>query len=251
MNKWRETNSNLMYEEETDSFIPRTPKVKPTCKYCEKFPLVWRKVLGKWYLHELDGKIHNCPNHSLPLEVLKELAKKSTKKMNEINQLLPIPTWDEFFMRHVYLAASKSKDPRTKIGAVLVRDRIIISEGYNGFAREVYDLPERYLNRETKYKFVVHAECNSILNAARHGISTNKSILYTNGIPCDSCGKTIIQAGITDVIIHKQWPDVPSPVWKESVEITKMMFREAQVIVRVLDSVLGISGVVDGKIINV
>jgi len=154
-------------------------------------------------------------------------------------------------MRHVYLAASKSKDPRTKIGAVLVKDGSIISEGFNGFSRGVLDLPKRYAHKETKYQFVVHAECNSILNAARHGISTNHSILYTNGIPCCSCGKEIIQAGIEQVIIHKQWPEISSPIWKESIEITKIMFDEANVEIRTLDSVLGIKGIVDGKIIEV
>jgi len=154
-------------------------------------------------------------------------------------------------MRHVYLVATKSKDPRTKIGAVMVKDGIIISEGFNGFPRKVKDLPSRYLDRQTKYRFVVHAECNSILNAARLGRSTDKSILYTNGIPCDNCGKTLIQAGISEVVIHKQWPEILSEVWRESTETTKIMFQEAGINMRVLDCPLTLRGIVDGRIIDV
>jgi len=82
------------------------------------------------------------------------------------------PNFDELFMRMVYLTATKSKDPSSKIGAVIVKDDRVISTGYNGFPIGVSDSQERYLNRETKYKFVVHAEHNSILTAARFGIST-------------------------------------------------------------------------------
>jgi len=170
--------------------------------------------------------------------------------MNDIKQLLPVPSWTEFFMRHVYLVASKSKDHRTKIGAILVKDDSIISEGYNGFSRGVRDLPERYLDRETKHKFIVHGECNSILNAARHGISTYNSIMYTIGIPCENCGKTIIQAGVTEVIIHKQWPEMSS-MWKASSEITRIMFKEADILIKEFDGILGIQGICDGKIIEV
>ena len=242
--------SNLMYEEETNTYLPPVSRKTLRCKFCDQSPLLWNTVNGRWILVELNGDVHDCPNHPLPLEVLKSLTKK--KRMNNnLPQLVPIPSWDEFFMRHVYLAASKSKDPRTKIGAILVRGDIIISEGYNGFSRGVRDLPERYLDRETKYKYVVHGEVNSILNAARHGIKTDGSILYTNGIPCENCGKTIIQAGVLDVIVHKQWPEIPSSIWAASAEITKTMFQEAGVLIREFDCVLGLKGVCDGKIINV
>ena len=80
--------------------------------------------------------------------------------------------WTEYYMRHQYLASEKSKDPSTKIGAVLVRGDNIVSIGYNGFPRGINDSPERLNNREEKYFYVVHAESNAILNAARNGIAT-------------------------------------------------------------------------------
>src|SRR5437868_115563 len=97
--------------------------------------------------------------------------------------------WDEYFFRHVYLASQKSKDERTKIGAVLVRSdsRAIISEGFNGICRGVDDYNSKRSEKPIKYFFYEHAERNSIYNCARHGISTLNSICYTQGIPCADC----------------------------------------------------------------
>src|SRR4051812_7310796 len=95
------------------------------------------------------------------------------------------PSDDEFFMRHAYLAATKSKDPRTKIGAVLVKDREIISQGFNGFPRKVNDLDAARWERPRKYDYVAHAEHNSVLNCARKGISSLGATCYTNGLPCN------------------------------------------------------------------
>lgn len=160
-------------------------------------------------------------------------------------------SWDEYFMRHVYLAASKSKDPRTKIGAVLVKDGVVISEGFNGMPRGVIDSVERYSDRETKYQYVVHGEHNSILNAARLGISTLDATMYTQGIPCNECAKCIIQAGIFKVVCHECWPNMDSPNWKKAVEITKSMFSEANIETEWFHKPLGLKGFVDGKIIDI
>lgn len=158
------------------------------------------------------------------------------------------PTWDELFMRKVYEIATKSKDPRTKIGAVLVRDNHAILEGYNGFPKGVSDEFGRYSDKETKYKFVVHAEANSVLIAARFGISTEGCTLYTQGIPCNECTKTVIQAGVKEIVVHKQWPNLySSPKWSESIKVSKTMLAEACVDIRWLDKKLNMVGYLDGK----
>jgi dCMP deaminase len=164
--------------------------------------------------------------------------------------MLPNPSWDELFMRHVYLIATKSKDPRTRIGAILVKDGVIISEGYNGIARGVKDLPERYNNKEIKYAFVVHGEANSVLNAIRHGTNTTGSICYTQGIPCNECAKVLIQAGIKEVVVHKQWPAM-NQKWLNSIKITKTMFRESGVKIRIFSQALNMVGMNDGLIVRV
>lgn len=165
-----------------------------------------------------------------------------------------IPTKDKRikFMRMVYDWADLSKDPRTKIGAVIVKDDIPISSGYNNFPRKVLDLSDRYENKELKYKFVSHAESNAIFNAARIGISTLGSILYTQGIPCCDCAKGVINAGINKVICHVQWPNLfYSEHWVKSTALSKLMFEEAGVEVEWLDSVLAMEGFLDGKSIKV
>lgn len=171
-----------------------------------------------------------------------------------MSDTISIPDWDEFFMRHVYLASTKSKDPSSKLGAILVKDGVIISEGYNGFPRGVKDSLERYSIREEKYKYVVHAEANSILNAARNGIITKGSIMYTNGIPCNECAKSIIQAGITEVIIHDGWPmgkTTGDGKWDSAAKITSTMFDECGIKVRSITVNLGINVLVNGKLVLV
>lgn len=155
-------------------------------------------------------------------------------------------------MRYVYLAARRSKDPKTKIGAVLVKDGVIFSEGYNGFARGVSDTEERYNYREFKRKIVCHAEFNCIVNAARLGISTLGSTLYTQGIVCAECCKATIQSGVKELVVHKNWPNLTySKEWVESIELSKMMLSEAGVKLREFDMVLNETGLLDGKVIKV
>lgn len=156
------------------------------------------------------------------------------------------PSFDELFMRMVYLTATKSKDPSTKIGAVIVKDNRVISTGYNGFPIGVTDSLERYENRETKYKFVVHAEHNSVLTAARFGISTNGSIIYTNGIPCNNCMKSIIQSGISEIVIHSLWPDMKHSDWEDSAKVSKTMMEESGLKLRIFDQKLNVDAYLNG-----
>lgn len=161
-------------------------------------------------------------------------------------------TADAVFMTAVYLAAQRSKDPSTHIGAVLVKDGDIFSSGWNGFGRKVLDLPERWNNKEIKYQFVCHAEFNSVLNAARKGLSPVGAVLYTNGIPCMDCAKAVVQGGISEIVVHKQWPILPHRVkWNTSHIISEEMFSEAGIPIRWFDQVLGVKGFIDGNEVDV
>ncbi len=112
-------------------------------------------------------------------------------------------SWDEYFMGVALLAAQRSKDPSTQVGACIVdSEKRILSTGYNGFPHGCSD-DEFPWNRdealgETKYQFVVHAELNAILNAS--GKSLAGSSLYVGLFPCNECAKAIIQSGIKEVI---------------------------------------------------
>lgn len=151
-----------------------------------------------------------------------------------------------------YLAAENSRDPRTRIGSVLVKGNSVVATSFNGFPIGVKDLPERYNDRETKYGFINHSEQNSILLCARNGISTLNTKLYSFGIPCEMCSKCLIQGGVSEIVCHKQWPNLTySEKWVKSVEISKIMLDEAGIEIRWLDKVLGVEGVLDGKVIKV
>jgi dCMP deaminase len=172
-----------------------------------------------------------------------------------MSEQLPNPTWDELFMRHVYLIASKSKDPRTRIGAVLVREKRIISEGYNGICQGVVDnLPDRS-ERPEKYFFYEHAERNSVYGCAKFGISTQGTTLYTPGIPCYDCARAVIQAGIVEIKLHSQWAEYEKQIyrekWEEGFKRSYQMLKEAGVKVDYVNSVLGMKGMLDGKVIDV
>ena len=112
--------------------------------------------------------------------------------------------WDEYFMGIAMLAARRSKDPNTQVGACIVsQDNIIISTGYNGMPKGCSDdeFPwDRKGENEaaTKYPYVVHAELNAILNAS--GRDLRGSRIYVALFPCNECAKAIIQSGIKEVI---------------------------------------------------
>jgi dCMP deaminase len=130
-------------------------------------------------------------------------------------------TWDEFFMGMAFLSAQRSKDPSTQVGAVIVDDdNRILSIGYNGFPRGCPDVgpdalpwgregeaPQHGL--DTKYLYVVHAECNAILN--KNTTSLKGSRLYVCLYPCNECSKMIIQSGIREVVyMSDKYASVPS-----------------------------------------
>lgn len=111
-------------------------------------------------------------------------------------------SWDEFFMGVANLAAQRSKDPNTQVGACIVKDYKIVSTGYNGFPFGCDD-DEYPWDREsddeykTKYPYVVHAELNAILNA--RGVDLTNAIIYVSLFPCHECAKAIIQSGIKTI----------------------------------------------------
>lgn len=105
--------------------------------------------------------------------------------------------WDQRFLNVANEIASWSKDPSTKVGAVLVSPcKTKVSWGYNGLPRSIADTDERLLNKELKNKLTVHAELNCILNAT----DTIGWTLYVTKPPCIKCAAAIIQAKIATVV---------------------------------------------------
>ncbi len=141
--------------------------------------------------------------------------------------------WDDYFMSMVYFVASKSKDERTHIGAVIVGlDNEIKSTGYNSFVRGLNDnVPERQKKPE-KYYWFEHAERNAIYNATLIGASLKKCKMYTNGIPCMDCARGIVQVGILEVIVDEEWNNGNSGEDLEHSKRSIEMFKEVGVNLR-------------------
>lgn len=145
--------------------------------------------------------------------------------------------WDVYFLNMCKVVASKSKDPSTKVGAIIVGpDMEIRSTGWNGFPRGVDDSPERYNDRPTKYSMVVHGEPNAICNAVRVGTPIKGCSLYVYPFfPCNDCAKFIIQAGIIEVVAFITPEGLEAEKrWEEKSKIARLLFNEANVKVREL-----------------
>lgn len=136
--------------------------------------------------------------------------------------------WKSRYLRLAREVGSWSKDPSRQIGAVAVGAKgQLLAQGYNGFPRGVVDSSMRYEHRETKYKYIVHAEMNVIYNASYNGTSLDGATLFVWGLPvCSECAKGVIQVGIKHVVMPAQ--EVPEH-WQASWAFTQHLFQEAGV----------------------
>lgn len=110
--------------------------------------------------------------------------------------------WDEYFMGIAIMVSKRSKDNRTQVGALIVKNNRVLSTGYNGMPNNINDreLPwgvesDNFL--ENKHYYICHAELNAIVNAAT---DLNGTTLYTTLFPCNECAKLIIQSGIKEIV---------------------------------------------------
>lgn len=170
-----------------------------------------------------------CKYRAMPVEEDKTFYVMN-QTMLSLDQNKRQDRWDRDFLALArFWADIKSKDPSTKVGAVLVDEKNrILSMGYNGFPRGVDDTPERYANRETKLSLVVHAEANALLNMPM--VMPEYTTLYCTLFPCNECAKLIIQAGVWRVVA----PDYNIPgkeKWLPIFETSRMMLNEARVMV--------------------
>ncbi len=146
-------------------------------------------------------------------------------------------SWDEYFMGVAFLAAQRSKDPSTQVGACIVdKDNKIVSCGYNGMPRNVNDDSlswEHGEGLESKYLYVCHAEFNAILNT--RGSLLKGCRIYVSLFPCNECAKAIIQTGIEEVIyVNDKYADTISTM------ASKKMFALAGIKTRKFDGKLPI-----------
>jgi dCMP deaminase len=126
------------------------------------------------------------------------------------------PSWDEYFMAIAETVATRSTCLRRHVGAILVRDRNILSTGYNGAPsglehcgvvgclREQRHIPS---GQQSELCRGVHAEQNAVVQAARHGIRLDGATLYATTQPCVTCAKILINAGVVEIVYRDPYPD--------------------------------------------
>ena len=141
------------------------------------------------------------------------------------------PSWDQYFMDIVELVSKRSTCLRRKVGAVLVRDKRILSTGYNGAPTGIRHCAEVGCLREQlnvpsgeRHELCrgLHAEQNAIIQAALHGVSIKGSTIYCTNHPCIICSKMIINSGIEKIVYKYEYRD----------KLAEEMLKEANVEVR-------------------
>ncbi|MCK4849480.1 MAG: dCMP deaminase family protein, partial [Candidatus Heimdallarchaeota archaeon] len=109
--------------------------------------------------------------------------------------------WDEYFMQIALQVSTRSTCDRKHVGAVIVRDRTILSTGYNGSIRGLaHCTDEGHMMENNHCVRTVHAEANAIAQAAKHGVNVNNSSIYITASPCWTCFKLLANSGINEII---------------------------------------------------
>jgi len=128
----------------------------------------------------------------------------------------PRPSYDEYFMEMAHVVAKRSTCLRRKVGAILVKEKHILSTGYNGAPKGHKHCSETGCLRENlnipsgqRHELCrgLHAEQNAIIQAAVFGVSIKGSVLYCTYTPCVVCVKMLINAGVTEIIYAGEYPD--------------------------------------------
>jgi dCMP deaminase len=122
--------------------------------------------------------------------------------------MAPRVPWDEYFMRIAEVVASRSTCERKFVGAVVVRDKTILSTGYNGSIRGLPHCTEAGHQMENGHCVAtIHAEANAIIQAARNGVSIDGAAIYVTASPCWSCFKMLANGGIRRIVYGEFYRD--------------------------------------------
>jgi dCMP deaminase len=145
------------------------------------------------------------------------------------------PSYDEYFMEMAHVVSKRSTCKRRKVGAILVKDKHILSTGYNGAPKGIRHCSEVGCLRDEmnvpsgeRHELCrgLHAEQNAIIQAAVFGISIKDSILYCTNTPCIVCVKMLINAGVKEIIYSGDYPD----------DLAKKMLNESSIIIKIFNN---------------
>lgn len=143
-------------------------------------------------------------------------------------QLATLSKWDRRFIQAAKTIASWSPDPSSQIGAIAIsKQNLPLAWGWNAFPRHT-PYKENEVEREVKYKFVVHAEMNAIYNASRESICLLGSTFYIYGIPpCLECAKGLVQVGAQRIVSVRY--AIVNETWLRSYEESAILFSDAKI----------------------
>ncbi|HOR94837.1 MAG TPA: cytidine/deoxycytidylate deaminase family protein [Spirochaetota bacterium] len=145
------------------------------------------------------------------------------------------PTWDEYFMMIAHDVSSRATCIRRKVGAVIVKEKRILSTGYNGVPtgithctpetclRTIYNVPSGERHELCRG---LHAEQNAIIQAAYHGVSIANAIIYVTHQPCSICTKMLINAGIKTFIVEHPYNDELAQAMMNEAGIETIVFKK-------------------------
>jgi dCMP deaminase len=137
------------------------------------------------------------------------------------------PSWDSYFMDIAFRVARRSTCPRASVGAVIVRDKRILTTGYNGSPRGLPHCSEAgCLIINGHCVRTLHAEQNAIIQGALHGVDVSHSTLYVTHQPCLNCAKMIINAGIERVVYAGDYPDEIARSFLEQAHVQLVHFSD-------------------------
>ena len=143
------------------------------------------------------------------------------------------PSWDEYFLRIAAEVATRSTCLRRQVGAILVRDKRILTTGYNGAPRGITHCSQvgclrekRGIQSGERHELCrgLHAEMNALLQAASHGVNIESAAVYCTNCPCSLCVKMLINCGVTRIVTRADYPD----------DLAKELLDEAGITVEVI-----------------
>lgn len=159
-------------------------------------------------MEQADFKIYNAND-------INKLHKDIDKVINQIKKRIR-PSWDEYFLKMAFLVAERSTCLRHHVGAIIIKDRHVLTTGYNGAARNIEDCLKlgclrNQLNIPSGERHeicrAIHAEQNAIIQSGVHGANIEGGILYCTHSPCIICAKMIVNSGIKRVVTCGEYPD--------------------------------------------
>jgi dCMP deaminase len=159
-------------------------------------------------MKKADFKIYNDDD-------IRKLQKTIDNVINQIEKRVR-PSWDEYFLKMAFLVAERSTCLRHHVGAIIIKDRHVLTTGYNGAARNIEDCLNlgclrNQLNIPSGERHeicrAIHAEQNAIIQAGVHGVNIDGGTLYCTHSPCIICAKMIVNSGIKRVVTCGEYPD--------------------------------------------